>query len=353
MVATNNIMSKQSDKPLIGIVQDTCLGAYLMTKNDWHIDDETFNDIVMEIKFTHTEQDFNLFEKSNKIERISKFKKVPYEKNTGKTLVSLILPNYLSIETDTVRIYSGVIYSGFIDKDTMNAIVKVVHNTFSNLHAADLIDNMQYITRRFLLRFGFTVSLHDCIPPENVSVEEHLEKAKTYTEEHEIMMCLNNVKNECQTITKNALDENNHFFDTILAGSKGDFSNVTQIMGILGQQNLKTGRPSDSLKHLHVDELEAKGFIRSSFVQGLNPKEFWYHAVSGREGVIDTSINTSTSGYIQRKLVKTLEDVVVHDDGTVRDHVGNVFQHTYNPTSIVNIVDLVSKLTLEDKENCV
>ena len=84
-----------------------------------------------------------------------------------------------------------------------------------------------------------------------------------------------------------------------------------------------------------------------------NPKEFWYHAVSGREGVIDTSINTSTSGYIQRKLVKTLEDVVVHDDGTVRDHVGNVFQHTYNSTSIVNIVDLVSKLTLEDKENCV
>ena len=308
MVASNNIMSKQSDKPLIGIVQDACLGAYLMAKNDWYIDDETLNDIVMEIKFKHTKQDFNLFEKLSTVERIFKFQKVPFEKNTGKTLVSLILPNYFSIETDTVSIYNGVIYSGFIDKDSMNAIVKVLHNTFSNLHAADLIDNMQYITRVFLLRFGFTISLHDCKPPEKdtEAVEEHLGKAKTYTDENNIMVCLSNAKNKGQTITKNALDKDNHFFDTILSGSKGDLSNVTQIMGLLGQQNLKTGRPSDSLQHSHADGLEARGFIRSNFIQGLNPREFWYHAMSGREGVCDTSVNTSTSGYIQRKLVKNV-----------------------------------------------
>ena len=351
MVATNNIMSKQSGKPLIGIVQDACLGAYLMTKNDWNIGEETFNDIVMEIKFTHTKQDFNLFEKLDMIERILKFKKVPYEKNIGKTLVSLILPKYLTIVTDTVSIYNGVIYSGLIDKDSMNAIVKVVHNTFSNLHAADLIDNMQYITRVFLLKFGFTISLHDCKPPEKVSraVEDHLSKAKTYADENDIMVCLNNAKNKGQAITKDALDKDNHFFDTILSGSKGDLSNVTQIMGLLGQQNLKTGRPTDSLKHLHADELEARGFIRSNFMHGLNPRESWYHAMSGREGVCDTSVNTRTPGYIQRKLVKTLEDVAVHDDGTVRDHTGRVFQNTYDPTSIVDIENVVSRLTLEDE----
>ena len=257
----------------------------------------------------------------------------------------------MSIETDTVSIYNGVIYSGFINKDSMNAIVKVVHNTFSNLHAADLIDNMQYITRRFLLRFGFTISLHDCKPPEKVSraVEEHLSQAKTYTGENNIMVCLNNAKNKGQTITKNALDKNNHFFDTILSGSKGDFSNVMQIMGLLGQQNLKAGRPTDSLKHLHMDELEARGFICNNVMHGLNPREFWYHTVSGREGVCDTSVNTSTSGYIQRRLVKTQEDVAVHDDGTVRDHTGRVFQNTYDPTSIVDIENLVSGLTLEDE----
>ena len=214
----------------------------------------------MEIKFTHTKQEFNLFEKLGVIERVLKFKRVPYEKNTGKTLVSLVLPNYLSIVTDTVSIYNGVIYSGFIDKKSMNDIVKVVHNTFSNLHAADLIDNMQYITRGFLLRFGFTISLQDCKPPQKEkvteAVEEHLTKAKTYTEEDKIMMCLNNAKNKGQKTTKDALNKTNHFFDTILSGGKGGFSNVTQIMGLLGQQNLKCGRPSDALRHLHADELD-------------------------------------------------------------------------------------------------
>ena len=357
MVATNNIMSKQSGKPLVGIVQDACLGAYLVTKNDWYIDEGTFNDIIMEIKFTHTGEDFNLCEKLDMVERILKFKKVVYKKNTEKTLVSLILPKYLSIVTETVSIYNGVIYSGFIDKDSMNAIVKVVHNTFSNLHAADLIDNMQYITRRFLLRFGFTISLHDCKPPQKGTVaravEGHLAKAQNHTEEDKIMVCLNNAKNKGQKITKDALDGTNHFFDTIVSGSKGDFSNVTQIMGLLGQQNLKTGHPSDSLQHSHVDELEARGFKRNNFMHGLNPREFWYHAMSGREGVCDTSVNTSTSGYIQRKLVKCLEDVAVHDDGTVRDHTGRVFQNTYGvdcSKGVVDIQNLVSRLALEDEK---
>ena len=68
-------------------------------------------------------------------------------------------------------------------------------------------------------------------------------------------------KNKGTKIAKDALDSSNHFFDTILSGSKNDFSNVTQIMGLLGQQNLKCGRPSDSLSHLHKDELEARGQV--------------------------------------------------------------------------------------------
>ena len=128
-------------------------------------------------------------------------------------------------------------------------------------------------------------------------------------------------------------------------------------MGLLGQQNLKCGRPTDSFRHVHKDEFEARGFIRSNFMSGLNPREFWYHAMSGREGVCDTSVNTSTSGYIQRKLIKNLEDVMVYKDGTVRNHMGDVFQNTYGGVTNVNcangLVDvhaLVSKLTLEEED---
>ena len=187
------------------------------------------------------------------------------------------------------------------------------------MHAADLIDNVQYITRAFLLRFGFTIGLDDCKTVHVDGIEECIDKARTFTDEKEITMCLNNA-------TKTVLHRDNHFSDTILSGSKGDWSNVTQITALLGQQNLKCGRPTDSLRHVHKDEFEARGFIRSSFMSGLNPREFWYQAMYGREGVCDTSVNTSTSGYIQRKLVKFLEDVKVCDDGTVRNHRGDMFQ---------------------------
>ena len=362
MAATNNIMSKQSGKPLVGIVQDACLGAYLMTKYDRNIDVETFNDIVMEIKFTHVKKEGLFDSKLEKIERVLQFKRKPYRKYSGKTLVSLILPDYLSLTTDTIEIYDGVICSGFIDKKTMSDIAKVVHNTFSNLHAADLIDNVQYVTRGYLLRFGFTIDLGDCKPTHESrvgdAVEEYLNDARLETDETRIVSCLNNAKNKGQKITKESLKPTNHFFDTILSGSKGDFSNVVQIMGLLGQQNLKCGRPSDSLRHLHRDEFEAKGFIRGSFMKGLNPFEFWYHAMSGREGVCDTSVNTSTSGYIQRKLIKNLEDVMIYNDGTVRNHMGNIFQDTYGGTmnvncskGLVDVQSLANKLTLEYEEN--
>ena len=90
-------------------------------------------------------------------------------------------------------------------------------------------------------------------------------------------------------------------------------------------------------------------------MSGLNPREFWYHAMSGPEGVCDTSVNTSTSGYIQRKLVKFLEDVKVCEDGTVCNHMGSVFQNTYGGLTdvdcskgLVDVHALVSKLTLEE-----
>ena len=269
MVATNNIMSRQTGEPLVGVVQDACLGVYLMTVKygDIPIDLETFNDIVMEIKFTRTKQHFCLSSALENIRRVVSLKDAPYN---GRTLVSLVLPQHLSVETDTVKIIDGVICGGFIDKKTMDHIVKIVHNTFSSLHAADLIDNVQYITRAFLLRFGFTIGLDDCKTVHVDGIEECIDKARTFTDEKEITMCLNNA-------TKTVLHRDNHFSDTILSGSKGDWSNVTQITGLLGQQNLKCGRPTDSLRHVHKDEFEARGFIRSSFMSGLNPREFWYH----------------------------------------------------------------------------
>ena len=66
-------------------------------------------------------------------------------------------------------------------------------------------------------------------------------------------------------------------------------------------------------------DYESKGFIKNSFSHGLNPREFFFHAMTGREGITDTGMKTATTGYIQRKMVKVAEDFNVKYDGTVRN----------------------------------
>ena len=86
-----------------------------------------------------------------------------------------------------------------------------------------------------------------------------------------------------------------------------------------------------TLPHYHKGDvgLEARGFVGSSFLLGLTPQEFYFHAMGGREGVIDTAVKTAETGYIQRRLVKAMEDVRVHYDATVRNSLGDIIQFVY------------------------
>ena len=136
--------------------------------------------------------------------------------------------------------------------------------------------------------------------------------------------------------------ENKSFISTVKSGSKGDFFNIAQIAGLVGQQNLMGGRvepvlnrglrtlPHYQFEDLDLeDEFESRGFVRNSFIKGLNPKEFWFHSMSGREGVSDSAMKTADSGYIHRKMIKVLEDVQVKYDGTVRNSQGSIIQWAY------------------------
>jgi DNA-directed RNA polymerase II subunit RPB1 len=60
-----------------------------------------------------------------------------------------------------------------------------------------------------------------------------------------------------------------------------------------------------------------------------NFQELFMHAQGGREGLIDTAVKTSTTGYIQRRLIKGLEDLKVCYDGTVRNGMDNIIQFVY------------------------
>jgi DNA-directed RNA polymerase II subunit RPB1 len=106
---------------------------------------------------------------------------------------------------------------------------------------------------------------------------------------------------------------------------------------------------------------ESRGFIASSYIQGMNPREYFFHSMTGREGVCDTAMGTSKSGYIQRRLIKLMEDMKIEYDGTVRDSTGKIYQFVYNedgfdPAHMVkvdgkrdfcNVTRIVDRLNLE------
>ena len=144
------------------------------------------------------------------------------------------------------------------------------------------------------------------------------------------------------------------------AGSKGSEINIAQMISCLGQQNvdgrrIPYGFENRTLPHYSKfnDSMEARGFVESSYINGLSPQELFFHAMAGRVGLIDTAVKTSTTGYIQRKLIKGLEDLMVNYDMTIRSSKGKIIQFSYGEDSVdtmkVETQELpIASMTIQD-----
>ncbi|BFZ63239.1 hypothetical protein YB2330_004359 [Saitoella coloradoensis] len=133
----------------------------------------------------------------------------------------------------------------------------------------------------------------------------------------------------------------NHMQTMTVSGAKGSNVNVSQISCLLGQQELEgrrvpimvSGKSLPSFKAFDTNA-RAGGFIAQRFLTGIRPQEYYFHCMAGREGLIDTAVKTSRSGYLQRCLIKHLEGIRVHYDHTVRDSDGSLIQFHYGEDSL-------------------
>lgn len=133
----------------------------------------------------------------------------------------------------------------------------------------------------------------------------------------------------------------NSFMSMVLSGAKGSNVNLSQIMCMLGQQALEGRRvpvmiSGKTLPSFKAFDTTAKsgGYIASRFFTGIKPQEFYFHCMAGREGLIDTAVKTSRSGYLQRCLIKQLEGVKTEYDNTVRDSDGSLVQFLYGGDAV-------------------
>ena len=200
---------------------------------------------------------------------------------------------------------------------------------------------------------------------ENNELEALPGRSLRETLEMKIMQVLGEARDNTGVIAEHYFTTNNSAVIMALTGARGSMLNLTQIATCVGQQAVRGGRINRgyidrTLPHFHKGDVgsKASGFVHSSYKKGLDPLEFFFHAMGGREGLVDTAIRTAQSGYMQRRLVNALHDLSVHEDGTVRDNKGTIIQFKYgedgiNPAksdygAVANLDRLIEEMRLED-----
>jgi len=378
MVPTQ-IISPQEGKPVIGLVQDALLGASRLTLNNTGL--KYISPDVAEIsedfesQFIFNKKQFmNLMMWNKAFTNMNMIKGYlhPTKQNeywTGKQVFSSVLPD-INIRNKDTQIERGIIDSNpnknyLVKKNLATSSGSLVHIIFNDLgkdDAANYLNNCQGITNTFLLHSGFSVGISDLLINKSVvhkietfiqekkknvndilqEIEDGLLEKKYHTslnEEFETLVTqeLNAATDEAGKLTMDSLDViNNRFVNMVQAGSKGNIINICQMIACVGQCSVDGRRIPKHYKNRTLphfcqfdNSAESRGFVENSFYKGLQPHEFYFHAMGGREGIIDTAVKTSETGYIQRRLIKALEDVKVNYDLTLRNHNEEIIQFLY------------------------
>ena len=362
------IISPANNTSIIGIFQDSMLGCYQFTRKNVNFTPREAMNLLM------------MFNGVNEKELFSKGDTV-----TSFDIMSQIMPplslkyktkGFRDDKTDAenynaiLEIKNGKYIRGQIDKGVVGAGTKgLIHRTcndFGNMASAKFIDDLQNIVTEYMKSSGFSVGISDLISDKATNdaiievittkkgdVKNIIEQTQIgvfenntgKTNEEEFETQVNNILNQATAesgkIGLKSLGANNRFVTMVNAGSKGSDLNISFMVSCLGQQNVDGKRIPYGFDHRTLphftkydDSPGARGFVESSYINGLSPQELFFHAMGGRVGLIDTAIKTSTTGYIQRRLIKGLEDLMVNYDMTVRSNKNKIVQFVYGDDNI-------------------
>ena len=281
---------------LVGFVQHSCLGAYLLTKKNHMI---SYEDIC------------NLWTTSN----ISV--PCPTTAMYSRDLVAYLLPTYDGERELTKSMLNRLTYK-YITSSSMSTMAR-----------SEWLGGMVRLFESILLTYGSTLTHMDCAPtrPKDMSIiQEGINIIGYDTSEERIISITDKLRDLVGSSVQKELETRprNNLLDIIESGAKGNRSHTIQNVGMVGQQfNLNSNRYDQLLSH-DVPVAKARGFVTSSFSDGLDPVEFFHHLASARIGLIGTAVSTADTGYCYRRITKSLEDVRVYFDHSIRTAHGEL-----------------------------
>ena len=344
------IISPRTSSPIIQIIQDTLTGSFRVSQDSVEVPEHIAMNIMARMKkplSTYRRRDGPI---------------------TGKEIMSTTFP--LMNLNGQATVVDGELKKGIMGKDAYGSASKgaihVIFNDFGPQRAGQFINDVQNVVTKYNLFSGFSVGPSDLIVDSETdefvkkTIAECKQKvadmmssvhAGTFVNsdgrengeelENRIVKEIKNTTDKLYTEVMTKMSPDNRMYQMVQSGAKGNNINIGQMMAILSQQNVGGKRiqytlQDRTLPHFsrYDDGLESRGFVESSFINGIRPAEFFFHAMGGREGLIDTAVKTSDSGYIQRRLVKTMEDIHVEYDGTVRNVNGAIVQFHYGGDGI-------------------
>ena len=374
MRVQEHILSPRMGAPVIGGIHDHITGSFLLTHGD--------------SRFTR-EETLKIIEKIGDV-KMPKPKAVGgAEYWTGKQLFSLILPTDLHMtfkasicqkcatckkdkcEHDSfVVVRHGRLLMGTIDEKAVGAFKGKILDKMSRDYGPDksrqFIDMATKLAIGAITVRGFTTGIDDEDIPDQAKreIDDAMTQAKMKVEEHvqayrrgeleqmpgrsleetlevEIMKVLGKARDTAGQIAGRHLGLENSAVIMARSGARGSMLNLSQMAGAIGQQavrgeRLSRGYWNRTLPHFQKGDLgsEARGFVRNCYKSGLTPTEYFFHSMGGREGLVDTAVRTSRSGYMQRRLINALEDLKVMQDGSVRNTAGTIIQFKYGEDGI-------------------
>ena len=356
------MVSPAIGSPLISIYQDSLLGSYRFTRPNITFTPRDAMNLLM--AFTNVNTDA-LREAGNKITNFDILSQI-LSPITMKYKTKLFdeAEEYEN-SNNVLEIRNGKYIRGQLEKSVLGSSTKgIIHricNDFGNMPAANFIDDLQNVVTEYMKSSSFSVGISDLIANKKTQdsiiqiitsqkqeVQSLIEKvhlgifenATANTNMAEFEQSVNNILNKATEqsgkIGRKSLSKDNRFLMIVESGSKGSLINISQMISCLGQQNvdgkrIQYGFDSRTLPHFSKfdDSPNARGFIENSYISGLTAPELFFHAMGGRIGLIDTAVKTSQTGYIQRRLIKGLEDLKVEYDMTVRNNKGKIIQFAY------------------------
>jgi DNA-directed RNA polymerase II subunit RPB1 len=299
--------------------------------------------------------------------QLEKFTNIPKNKEyMGKDIFSYLIPSRINLlrgdpSNPKLLVKNGILEAGLLGDDALgvkkkNSLVQLVWDEYGVDTTQKFIDNATRLATDFNLYHGMTMGIGDLFIPDPL----YYQLVQTYNTkkleiEHEITELENNpdmmseelfetssnsklavIRDDSYKVISANTTRKNNFMTMMESGAKGKSINLAQMIGCVGQQDYHGGRMMKNYNNRSLpyffqndDRAESRGFIERPFMRGLNLPDFIFHHLSAREGLIDTTVRTSESGYVQRKLIKATEDMMVNYDGTVRNAVGRILQFQY------------------------